>query len=45
MVIGSNPMLSQLSIPHYNLRCPRIGVRPMLECGVRIVRMMEVSRI
>jgi len=45
MVIGSNPMLSQLSIPHYNLRHPRIGVRPMLECGVRIVRMMEVSRI
>ena len=44
MVLGSDPMLSRLEIPHFNYRQPRAGVRPTIECGKRIVRMMEVSR-
>lgn len=44
MVLGVDQMLSRLSIPHFNYRQPRAGVRPMIECGKRIVRMMEVSR-
>jgi len=45
MVIGMDQMLSRLSIPHYNFRQPRTGVRSAIECGKRIVRMMEVSII
>ena len=44
MVLGNDQMLSQLKIPHFNYRLPRAGVRSALECGKRIVRMMEVSR-
>ena len=45
MVLGSNPMLTQLKLPHYNFNRPRIGVRPSIQCAMRIIRMMEVSRI
>ncbi|AGI48130.1 Nitrogenase subunit NifH (ATPase) [Thermoplasmatales archaeon BRNA1] len=45
MVLGSSQMLSRLEYPHFNFGTPHPGVRPAMECGKRIVRMMEVSRI
>ena len=45
IILGNDMMLSRLSIPHFNYRQPRAGVRPMIECGKRITRMIEVSRI
>ncbi len=45
MVLGTDQMITRLDIPHYNIRHPRAGVRSALECGKRIVRMMEVSMI
>ena len=45
MVLGADQMVSRLTIPHYYIRNPRTGVRSSLECGKRIVRMMEVSMI
>ena len=44
MVIGTDQMLSRLTVPHFNFRQPRAGVRTAIEYGKRIVRMMEVSR-
>ena len=44
MVLGNDQMLSRLDVPHFNYRQPRAGVRTVIECGKRIVRMMEVSR-
>ena len=45
MVLGSNQMLSRLTLPHYNFRYPRAGVRSAIEYGKRIIRMMEVNSI
>ena len=42
MVLGINQMLSRLKIPHYSIAGVRAGVRSCIECGKRIVRMMEV---
>ena len=42
MVLGQNQMLSRLRIPHFSIVGVRAGVRSPIECGKRIVRMMEV---
>ena len=45
MVLGNILIVSQLELPHFNIRNIRTGVRSPIECGKRIIRLMKAYNI